>query len=288
MPLQAKANGLQLCSIPSQLCGLNMLELRLISLRVPFMKMVALPSGKQRFIHGPAVNVPSKIDTICTVLPHLPSETELIPLKLKCKLAYRGHYMYDYISPEKVLTALRWLKENNPLYANIDINEDWLQQAMTNDNDLFAGMVEQRENDASYCSDSVNGEPTQDPITEHANSTDNDHDSTLNEDSQTMECSCSQPNFDDASTISFNTVEQAAQENSFAIHNVPFDGDCLFTSVGYQLEPIVDKNTLRQMVINHLDNNSHFYKGFPSQPVTSHDAYNACRYRASNYPRCTN
>ena len=91
MPLQAKANGLQLCPIPSQLSGLNLLELRLISLRVPFMKMVALPCGKQRCIHGPAVNVPSKVDTICTVLPRLPSQTELIPLKLKRKLAYRGH-----------------------------------------------------------------------------------------------------------------------------------------------------------------------------------------------------
>ena len=99
MPLQAKAIGLQLCTIPSQLSSLNLLELRLISLRVPFMKMVALPSGKQRCIHGP---VPSKVDTICTVLPRLPSETEIIPLKLKRKLAYRGHYMYDYISPEKV------------------------------------------------------------------------------------------------------------------------------------------------------------------------------------------
>ena len=107
MPLQAKANGLQLCPVPSQLSGLNLLELCLISLRVPFMKMVALPSGKQRYIHGPAVNVPSKVDTVCTVLPRLPSETELIPFKLKRKMAYRGHYMYDYISPEKVLTALR-------------------------------------------------------------------------------------------------------------------------------------------------------------------------------------
>ena len=111
MPLQAKANGLQLRPIPSELSALNMLELRLISLCVPFMKMVALPSGKQRCIHGPAVNVPSKVDTVCTVLPRLPSQTELVPLKLKHKLAYRGHYMYNYISPEKVLTAVRWLKK---------------------------------------------------------------------------------------------------------------------------------------------------------------------------------
>ena len=151
MPLQAKANGLQLCPVPSQLSGLNLLELRLISLRVPFMKMVALPSGKQTCIHGPAVNVPSKVDTVCTVLPRLPSQAELIPFKLKRRMVYRGHYMYDYISPEKVLTALRWLKQNNPLYANIDINEEWLEQAMVNNEDLYAGLVQQ-----NMCSDANN------------------------------------------------------------------------------------------------------------------------------------
>ena len=90
LPLQAKANGLQLCEVPPELSGLNALELRLICLRVPFMTMVALPSGKQRSIHGPAVNVPSKVDTICNVLPRLPSQSELVPLKLKRKLTYRG------------------------------------------------------------------------------------------------------------------------------------------------------------------------------------------------------
>ena len=91
MPLQAKANGLLLSHIPTELSGLNALELRLICLRLPFMKMVALPCGKQRSIHGPAVNVPSKVDTICNILPRLPSQSELVPLKLKRKLAYKGH-----------------------------------------------------------------------------------------------------------------------------------------------------------------------------------------------------
>ena len=100
MPVQAKANNLQLSAIPHEPSDLNQLELRLISLRVTFMKMIALPSGKQRSIHGPAVNVPSRVDTICSVLPRLPSQTELIPLKLKRKLVYRKHYMYDFISPE--------------------------------------------------------------------------------------------------------------------------------------------------------------------------------------------
>ena len=34
MPLQAKANGLQLCNVPPELSDLNALELRLISLSI--------------------------------------------------------------------------------------------------------------------------------------------------------------------------------------------------------------------------------------------------------------
>ena len=92
-----------LMCLPPELSDLNALELRLISLRVPFMKMVALPSGKQQSIHGPAVNVPSKVDTVCDVLPRLPSQSQLVPLILKRKVAYRGHYMYDYIRPQNSL-----------------------------------------------------------------------------------------------------------------------------------------------------------------------------------------
>ena len=97
------------------------------------MKMVSLPCGKQRGIHGPAVNVPSNVDNIVDVLPRLPSQCELIPLKLKRKLAYKGHYMYQYVRPNVVLNALKWLKVNNPLYTNVNINEDWLSDSAGDD-----------------------------------------------------------------------------------------------------------------------------------------------------------
>ena len=42
MPVQAIANGLTLSQIPPELSCLNALEIRLISLHVPFMKMVLL------------------------------------------------------------------------------------------------------------------------------------------------------------------------------------------------------------------------------------------------------
>ena len=101
------------------------------------MKMVA--SGKQRSIHGPAVNVSSKVDTLCNVLPRLPSQSELVPLKLKRKLAYKGYYMYDYITPQKLLDALAFLKGNNPLYVDIAVNHEWLD----NDAELCECLVEQ-------------------------------------------------------------------------------------------------------------------------------------------------
>lgn len=47
----------------------------------------------------------------------LPSQSELIALKLKRKLASRSLH----ISPEKVMNVLAWLKRHSPLYADIDI-----------------------------------------------------------------------------------------------------------------------------------------------------------------------
>ena len=104
----------------------------MISLCVPFMKMVALSSGKQRCIHGPAVNVTIQCRPCVYNVTRLPSECELVPLKLKCKLSYKGHYLYDCV-PQKLINALKWLIANNPLYADVDIADDWVQSAI----DLF-------------------------------------------------------------------------------------------------------------------------------------------------------
>ena len=60
-----------------------------------------------------------------SLLPRMPNEA-MIPLKLKRKLRYEGHYLYDYVRPDKVMTALKWLKCNNPLYSSIDINDEWI------------------------------------------------------------------------------------------------------------------------------------------------------------------
>ena len=149
---------------------------------------------------------------------------------------------------------------------------------MVNDEDLCAGLVQQ-----NMCSDpNVNSEsmlPTQQPNIE--GSIDNGGSSSNQPEdkdgTQSMKCRPSSfSSGNDALAVAFNVLERAAWQNGFAIHDVPYDGDCLFSSIAYQLESIaacrVDKNTLREMLVDHLESNS---KRFVSQPVVSQDLYNA-------------
>ena len=46
--------------------------------------------------------------------------------------------MYNYVRPNVVLTALRWLKVNNPLYANVIINNNyWFSDPARVDNEIL-------------------------------------------------------------------------------------------------------------------------------------------------------
>ena len=72
-------------------------------------------------VNGPPVIVPATLDQIIKVLSHMPSELQLHPVKLKCKLEYKSHYMYDMICRDCVISAITWLKEYNSCYADIKV-----------------------------------------------------------------------------------------------------------------------------------------------------------------------
>ena len=54
----------------------------------------------------------------------MPSELQLQLMKLKCKLEYKSHYMYDMII-DHIISTITWLKEHNSHYADIKLNEHW-------------------------------------------------------------------------------------------------------------------------------------------------------------------
>ena len=66
-------------------------------------------------VNGPPVNIPATLYQIIDILPCMPSELQLHPVKLKRKLEYKIHYMYGMICRDHAISAIIWLKEF-PLY----------------------------------------------------------------------------------------------------------------------------------------------------------------------------
>ena len=241
MPAQAKANNLTLDAVPPELSDLNLLEIRLISLRIPFMKMVALPCGKQRAIHGPAVNVPTDLHPVCELLPRLPSQAQLVPMKLKRRLCYKGHYMYEYVRPDKVMAALEWLKVNNPLYNDININRNWEDDAAQDDSELWEAVSSSAVRVNEVYSDS------------------SQHDNTNN-------CVSLQGHIKDtnAGSLQDEGLVDLARESGFSVEDVPQDGNCLFSAVQCQLQLAgveCEHDTLRKQLVDFFEDHPYAHDG---------------------------
>ncbi|XP_062609537.1 uncharacterized protein LOC134271330 [Saccostrea cucullata] len=123
-PAEAAANKMALEDIPKILKELNSLEKHLIALHIPFMKVMDLPHGGQKNIHGPVVCVPSDLRKV-TSLPMKPGEDFLLRVKLKRKLSYKGYSEYQFVDPKHILEALKYLKLNNQWYEDVAIDTNW-------------------------------------------------------------------------------------------------------------------------------------------------------------------
>jgi len=138
---------------------------------------------------------------------------------------------------------LRYLKRHNPLYAFVEINEQWFDQALANGEKLGRRLVEPN---GEMDTDIAQGESMEDS---------------------------------NAFSEALCELEAVAHQSGFSIHAVPSDGNCMFSAVSHQLQITgvgsVDSNELREMVANHLEANSALYCDAVSHPVAPQDAYNA-------------
>ena len=97
-PDEACANGLKLHDIPQELVSITPLECRLVAKCIPFLTILLMKRyGGHYKVNGPYVNVPTQLDQVLKILPQMPNELQLHPLKLKHKLEYKSHYMYNMI-----------------------------------------------------------------------------------------------------------------------------------------------------------------------------------------------
>nr|XP_021330385.1 uncharacterized protein LOC101882679 [Danio rerio] len=123
MPSIAAVNKLELPPIPAELAELNVLERQLIAKILPFAKIVALPKGQQRAVHGAVVCVPSEVENTVNSLPRPRSESQLLQVKLKRHVSFKGYQHFHTVNMHSVLAALSKLKEMHSEYKDISITE---------------------------------------------------------------------------------------------------------------------------------------------------------------------
>uniref|UniRef100_A0A8C1ZIB2 ATP-dependent DNA helicase n=1 Tax=Cyprinus carpio TaxID=7962 RepID=A0A8C1ZIB2_CYPCA len=123
MPSIAAANRLELPPIPAELLELNVLERQLIAKIVPFAKIVALPKGQQRSVYGAVVCVPSEVEKTVNCLPRPNSESQLLQVKLKRHIKFRGYQHFHTVNMHNVLAALAKLKAMHSEYRDICISD---------------------------------------------------------------------------------------------------------------------------------------------------------------------
>ena len=128
----------------------------------------------------------------------------------------------------KLFNDLKWLKANNPLYTNIAINTDWVEEALCNDPDLFRGLIEQHDT-TEECNDTqserMGSEPTcslqQDSV--QSNMTTFITETQESGDHMDVDESTNLPCIDDehAQMIrAFDSLRAKASQSGFTIHDV--------------------------------------------------------------------
>ena len=108
--------------VPPELQGLSQTEEMLIACALPVMRIYIKPGG-QRGYSGHCINLPQNVEELASSLPRYPKDLSVIIVKVKG----RDNTFKDcVVRSQKVHSALLWLIQNNPLYTDVQINEQAL------------------------------------------------------------------------------------------------------------------------------------------------------------------
>lgn len=100
---------------------LNRLEDYLLKPVIPFIRIAHLPRGRYFQLKGDLIMVSANVvQSMNTVLP---VSQNLIPVALKRKMEYSGHYMQEYIDRLKLRTYFEWFKRHNHIFQNMELDE---------------------------------------------------------------------------------------------------------------------------------------------------------------------
>lgn len=112
--------------VPNELKNLTMVEELIISLIHPQIKVYRVPGSGQLRYTGNMISFPQDVSSFATSLPHNISDLPIILVTKETIREGQAHKRDFRIRSAKVLTALRWLKQNNILNRDVVINQESL------------------------------------------------------------------------------------------------------------------------------------------------------------------
>ena len=122
IPCQTVYNQLEPCELPKEFRDIRRLEKVLVARRLLFKKISIIPKGQSPKLKGALCNVPIDVVDICNTLPRPADSNGIVIVKLKRKLQYRGHVYFESVRPDIIFRLLQYLKLNNSLYHDIEID----------------------------------------------------------------------------------------------------------------------------------------------------------------------
>ena len=113
-------NGMIPSKVPGELQGLTQTEEMLIARALPVVNIYIKPGG-QRGYSGHCINLPQNVFELAKSLPRSAKDLKLIVVKIN---GNSGSSKSSFVRRSVVLSALLWLIENNPLYKDVNLDND--------------------------------------------------------------------------------------------------------------------------------------------------------------------
>ena len=113
----------------NQVLELNKLEAHLLKLVIPFVRIAHCQRGSYFKVKGNLILISANVSQSLSKI--LPLNQDILPVCFKRKLEYKGNYLEEIIDKDKVNQYFSFYKEYNPLYENIELQEDRIDQFET-------------------------------------------------------------------------------------------------------------------------------------------------------------
>ena len=156
---------------------LNKLESHILKLVLPFIRVAHCTRGSYIKVKGSLILISADLSHSMTKI--LPQDQNLLPVCLKRRLEYTGNYIEEIINRDKVKAYFNFFKRFNPLFSNIELREDAIDEYETNC-DAVADTFEKASTEAKIIADKRLNE------TEEKNDDESDSDSFGNEFDQNL------------------------------------------------------------------------------------------------------